>query len=127
VHLFSLYQLTSLHQLLFTLKISFTFFYKRSYLNVEVCCTKTSPSVSIPWTTVFNVSGNLTNTFSVLCQLGATYVPVTKWPTCNINNCLVIPVSIGFTALTKAPVPVGSPVTYNCSAAGNLLMFFNLI
>ncbi len=31
------------------LKILFYFFYKASYLNEEVNCTKPSPSVSIPW------------------------------------------------------------------------------
>ena len=71
--------------------------------------------------------GLLTNTFSVLCQLGASYVSVTTWPTCNISNCLTIPVSIGFTALTKAPVPVGSPVTYNCSAAGRKISSSQLL
>jgi len=36
-------------QLIFTLKILFTFFYKASYLNEEVICTVLAPSVGIPW------------------------------------------------------------------------------
>jgi hypothetical protein len=40
--------LTSLDQLLFTLKILFSFFYKTSYLNEEVNCTELFPSVSVP-------------------------------------------------------------------------------
>ena len=60
-------------------------------------------------------------------MLGATYVPVSSWPTCVINNCMVIPVSIGFTAMTRAPVPVGASVFYNCSAAGKHDNLFRLM
>jgi len=42
--------LTSLDQLLLIMKILSTYlFYKTSYLNEEVNCTKPSPSVSILW------------------------------------------------------------------------------
>jgi len=40
--------LTSINQLLFTMKILFTF-YKTSYLNKEANCSEPFPSVSIPW------------------------------------------------------------------------------
>jgi hypothetical protein len=42
--------LTSLDQLLFILKIIFTFFHKTSYLNEELNCTEPFLSVSIPCT-----------------------------------------------------------------------------
>jgi hypothetical protein len=67
--------------------------------------------------------GNNTNTFSVLCKLGATYATVSSWPSCVVKNCLIIPAAIGFTAQTKAPVPVGSSVSYNCSADGKKTFF----
>jgi len=41
--------LTGLDLLLFILKILFNFFCKTSYLNEEINCTDSSPSVSGPW------------------------------------------------------------------------------
>jgi hypothetical protein len=43
-----LLQLISLDQLLFIMKLNFSC-YKTTYLNEEVNCTESSPSVSIPW------------------------------------------------------------------------------
>ncbi len=40
--------LTSLDQLLFILKILFTFFTKTGYLNLEVNCTEPSPQLAFP-------------------------------------------------------------------------------
>jgi len=41
--------LTSLDQLLFKLKILFTFFYKTTSLNEEVNCTEPFPTAIFPW------------------------------------------------------------------------------
>jgi hypothetical protein len=41
--------LPNLDQLLFKLKLYFSFFYKTTYLNEEVKCTDPFPSLRLPW------------------------------------------------------------------------------
>jgi hypothetical protein len=55
--------LNSLHQLLFKVKILFSFVTKQATFKEEVNCTEPSPLVSIPWTRVqLNGSAQAYNT-----------------------------------------------------------------